>query len=772
MKHRAKPYLEIEPWAVVENGFRPDRSRVSESLFSLANEFTGVRGYFDEGYSGDTLVGAYFNGVFDEVDVKHPLVFKGFPTRTHYMINTLDWLHARLVVGRETLDLHRSTFEDFERRLDLRTGVVRRSFVWVTARGRVRVAFHRFLGVEHSQLGFQRIELDPIDFQGTIRITLAMDFSPVHELDGVCRWSTLRRDRRAERYGILAQTSGSEHKLLSAFRYETSLEPSRATDMVVGEPDALCGVELSYRLKPGRALRLDRIAAHQVERSRDVSVAAFWRQGFSNAGRMLNVGYDDELDRAKAHWAGFWRRYDLGVVGDPPYEQGLRFCIFQLHSTYRGVDPTLNIGAKGLSGEVYGGQAFWDTETYCLPFYLFTDLGAARNLIRFRYHTLEAAKQRARELACDGARYPMTTIDGREACPVWWHGDIEIHVPAAVAYAIWHYHTITGDDELLYECGVEMLVEISRFYASHGAYTPDGKEFGLFGVMGADEYHLFVHNNAYTNTMAKKTFQWTLDAVRRMRSREPERWAQLEEKVGLRAEEPRAWRDMARRMRLNRDAKTGLVEQHDGYFDLPDIDHQAIPEHERPMLHKYPYIWLTRFNWIKQPDVLLLHLFFSHDYDIEEKRLNYDYYEPKCTHESSLSPSIHSILAAELGRHDEAFEYVRYASRLDLDDYNGNTDQGLHMTSMAGAWLSLVYGFGGLRSDGRRLSFAPSLPAKWKGFHFHLHYRGRTLRLEVSRETVTLLAVEGKAVKVDLYGETVTVDADGVAVALPESRRG
>ncbi len=764
-KHNIR-YLDIDPWAIVETGFHPDRSRVSESLFSLANEFMGIRAHFDEGYGGDALVGSYFNGVFDEFPHVYPIKLKGFADRNHFMANAVNWVYTRIAVDGETLDLARSKIEAFERRLDFRTGTMTRRFVWKLKRGRkLEVKFTRFLSMARARLGAQRIELTPLNFSGSVAVTLGLDLSPVHESEKRSLWRCVKTGKSGAVRAISGETLGSGQKAHSAFRYEASAEPVKVTEIDRPE-EKLAGVKLQFRLVQGVTLRVDRLVAHKIDKRRGAPAGPVWQAGMKEAAALLKTTFDREHRRHAAYWEKVWKRFDISIEGDPANEQGTRYCIYQMLSTYHGVDPSLNIGAKGLTGEVYGGLAFWDTETYCLPFYAFTDPDAARNLLRFRYNTLPQAKERARELDCDGARYPMTTIDGTEACGVWWHGDLEIHVPAAVAYGIWHYVHITGDRAFLYQYGLEMLIEISRFYATHGGWSAKTGEFGLWGVMGADEFHMMIHNNAYTNAMAKKTFEWALGALGDMKRDEPKAFASLAKKVGLQKDEPANWTKMARRMRLQRDAKTGLIEQHDGFFDLPHMDLKAIPPEKIPIVRKYPYITRSRYDWIKQPDVLLLPFFFSRDYSLKEKKVNFEYYEPRCVHESSLSPGVHSILATEIGKHDLAFESVKYASRLDLDDYNGNTSQGLHMTSMAAAWLSLTYGFGGMRSDGPRLSFRPTLPAKWKAYSFRVIFRGSLIEVKVNRKEATFQLREGRPLRVDVYGKTHTVGGKGLSIAL------
>lgn len=768
LKTHTTHYLDIEPWAVTETGFHKDRSRVSESIFSLANEFMGIRGQFDEGYGGDTLVGSYFNGVYEEMDHIYPLRLSGFPARNHFMVNAVNWLATRLVLEGETLDLASSAVSEFVRRLDFRTGLMVRSFVWELSGGRrLRVKFSRLLSMLESRLGFQRIELEPLNFSGEIAVTLGLDFTPPHESAGRNFWKCPRKAFENGVAAILGETIGSGQKVLSSFRFVASEAPIRSTEIAkMGEDEKYIGVELTFSLAAGRKLTIDKAIANLVEKGRAVSADAAWEALLPKAAALLATSFDAEAARQAQYWEGIWKSFELTVDGDPANEQGTRYCIFQMTSTFHGVDPHLNIGAKGLTGEVYGGLAFWDTESYCLPFYLFTDPATARNLLLFRYNTLPQARERARQLDCEGARYPMTTIDGTEACGVWHHGDLEIHVPAAVAYGVWHYVHVTGDQKFLEDYGLEMLIEISRFYATHGGWSSKTGEFGLWGVMGADEFHMMIHNNAYTNTMAKKTFEWTLAGIDSVRKSNPARWEELAARIRVRGEEPGRWAEMARKMRLQRDPKTGLIEQHDGYFDLPHMDLKALPPEKTPVVAKFPYIKRSRYDWIKQPDVLLLPFFFSHDYTLEEKRVNFEYYEPRCVHESSLSPGVHSILATELGKAELAFEYVKYASRLDLDDYNRNTHQGLHMTSMAAAWMSLVYGFGGMRSDGERLSFWPTIPEEWNGYSFRIVYRGALLEVRADKDIVRFKVLEGPACAIDIYDRTQTVGAEEIAVPL------
>jgi len=761
-------YLEVDPWAVVEKGFHGNRARVSESIFSLANEYMGVRGYFDEGFSGDTLVGSYLNGVYAKYD-HPPASFKGMARYNCFMINSVDWLHTRIELDGETLDIAKSKVTDFVRRLDMKAGTLERRFVWTTRRGkRLRLTFLRFLSMVTPKLGGARIVFEPLNFTGAVRVTSGLDFSPIHEQEGKNFWSCPRKGKRGEVFGILGCAEGSGHRVFSAFR----LKAARKLGARLVKGDKFIGAAFSLRLEKGTAAAVDKMVVNHAEKRARVDDKAVWEAGMKLAGEDLAKSFDECLAAHAAYWGDVWNTLDITIDGDPENQQGVRFCIFQLHQTYHGVDPKLNVGAKGLTGEAYNGQTFWDTETYCLPFYMFNNPKAARNLLGYRYETLPGAVARARELDCEGARYPMCTLDGAEHCRVWQHGDLEIHVSAAVSYGVWHYVHVTGDTEFLYTKGIEMLLQISRYFASRGDWSPLTGEFGFWGVMGADEFCMMVHNNTYTNFMAKKTFEWTLDAMDEMKKRAPELLERATRKVRLRPEEPEKWRRMARKMRILFDPKSRLFEQHDGYFDLPHVDVAKIPPSDIPIYRNWAYVRIFRNDMIKQPDVLLILFFFSGEFSLDVKRANYEYYEPRCAHESSLSPAIHSILAAELGAHRDALKYSRYACRLDLDDYNRNTDEGLHTTSMAAAWMNMVYGFGGMRSDGDVLAFNPSIPKRWKSFAFRVIYRDCVLGVTVEKKNVRLRTMRGGGVPVEVFGRRYTVDPDGIQIPLPADRRG
>ncbi|HEY3379610.1 MAG TPA: glycosyl hydrolase family 65 protein [Armatimonadota bacterium] len=760
----ASRYLVVHPWAVIEEGFHADHARESESIFSVANEFMGVRGYFDEGYSGARLQGSYINGVYEEKPIEHPFLLKGLATRSCIMVNTVDWLFTRLTVDGETLDLATSRVRDFVRRLDMQTGTMTRDFIWETASGKaLRVSFARFTSMVASSLAYQRVTIEALNSAGTVQVQSGLDFSQPHEhMFGRNVWQCTRKAADAGTYAILAQTESSGLQAFSSFQLQTTA----AIAPQVVEDDKYIGVTFELALAPGVPVTFDKLVANHAVKEPGVDPEQVWQDGMARAAEYHALSYEMAWQQHKAYWDDVWTRFDLTVEGDPETQQGVRFNIFHLHQTYHGNDPTLNIGPKGLTGEVYDGCTFWDTEAYCSQFFLFNNPTAAKNLIKYRHHQLPGALERAKQVDCKGAKFPFVTMDGTESCGLWHWGNTEIHIDAAVAYSIWHYVNISEDTEFLYREGIELLLLISRYYASRGGWNAQG-EFGIMSVCGPDEFHCMVNNNSYTNFMARKAFAYTLQVIDEMQRSAPALLDTVRGKVALQPEEVAEWRRIVEHMRLPYAPESGLYEQHDGYFLLPHLDMETVPIEEIPLIRHWSFERLSWYDLIKQPDVLLFMFFHNQEFSRETKRKNYAYYEPRCSHESSLSPAVHSILAAELGLHEEAYKFWQFAARLDLDDYNRNTWEGLHVTAMGATWMNFIYGFGGLRSDGPVLAFQPYLPARWTAFSFRLQYRGSILSVTVSGAGATFAVVSGAAIPIKFFGQDYLIEGAGITLPIP-----
>ena len=764
----ADVYYNSNPWSIIEEGFNPAYSLVSESIFSLGNEYMGVRGYFEEGYSGDCLVGSYFNGIYESQNVEAS-AYKGMITKTEFIVNAVDWLYLRIQVDGETVDLNYSEFRDFKRELNLRTGVLNRSYLWVLKDGReLKLEFERFLSMPKVHYVGQRIRMTALNFSGEVVVTAGLDFSKVHHMVGKNLWDCKERNAGEKWCSILADTINTNQSVFSC-SYFTG-DAKKEQDIVESKKVLK---KFTFYLEPHKTEILTRVGINQIKKEASMEEEeAFLRNCRNCEGTFHWADYDTlKADSAK-WWERMWEDSDITIDGDELNQQGIRFCIFQMHQTYHGADRGAIIGAKGLTGEAYSGNTFWDTETYCLPFYIFNNAEAAKNLLDFRKLTLPEAKERAKALDCEGAFYPIATISGRECCSLWQHASLQLQPSTAVAYGIWHYEKVTKDEAFVFETGLPILIEVSRMLASRGDWNADHTRFGYYGVMGPDEFQMMVNNNCYTNYMGKVTLEYTLDVLERLNKKDRMAYDAFLKEHQVSRQELGQWAEYAAHMYIPYDDKTKLFEQHEGYFTLPHIDVDRIPVEDFPLYHHWSYDRIYRNDMIKQPDVLMMMLLHNRAFTKEQLLKNYEYYEPRCIHESSLSPSVHSILAVQLKKHEEAYRFFSFATRMDLDNYNRNTSEGLHTTSIAAAWMNIVYGFAGMRSDGDILSFSPSIPAAWNGYSFRIHYQKDVIEIEINKEGAWFHTVHGSEINVLIYGKPVMLTEKRTLVTIPEEWRG
>lgn len=753
----ADRYFQVHPWKIIEAGFNPDYSQVAESIFSLGNEYTGLRGYFDEGYSGPRLQGSYLNGVYERRMLPKS-GYKGMLPFTEFMVNTVDWVYTRISSGEQVLDLAKSSFTDFRRELDLRTGVLTRRFVWHSdEHTAVEICFERFTSMEQEQLVGQRITFRAVKGRPALRLRVGLDFTCPHVSVGSPMFRPLSADAGGACTEILAETAQTRQQVWAGAIFRG------LTDTHDASTDGIAALEARLTLEPGQVQTIERVAALCTARTE--AEKQTMAQRCSDAKHLLAQARYEQLQAASAAWwKNQWQVSDIEIDGDPENQQGIRFCIFQLHQTLHTAKYGAVFGAKGLTGEAYNGNTFWDSEVCCLPFYLFNNPEAAKSFLKFRYDTLPEAMERAAALDCKGAFYPIATISGRECCDLWQHASLQLQASTGVAYGLWNYVRQTGDRTFLYAFGSRMLVEICRMLATRGDWDPVTHQYGYYCVMGPDEFQMMVHHNAYTNFMGKKTLLFALETLRAMEREAPVTYAAL----GVTQEELADWQEKADKMYLPYDEKTKLFEQHMGYFHLPHVDINAIPTAQFPLYSHWSYERIYRNDMVKQPDVLMFFLLYGSEFTREQLESNYDFYEPRCIHESSLSPSIHSILACRLGRLAKAESLFDFATRMDLDNYNRNTCEGLHTTSIAGAWMNIVCGFGGLRTDAATLTLAPSIPTGWTGYSFRVCTGGSVLKIAVSQRSVTLQLLQGSPVRAVLYGKEINIDTAPAVFAMEE----
>ena len=737
----AKRYLEADPYKIIEVGFHQDRAMVSESIFSLGNEYSGVRGYFEEGYSGEHLQGSYFNGIYEYALLDTPNAYLGIVKRTHFTINAVNYLKTSITIDDEVLDLHNATISDFYRELDMRNGLYLRKFKWLKHHKTIDLTFKRILNMQKCEEAYQEITIKP-NQDITLDLVLSLDSNVLH-WNSDCYFKRDQEFIKNNYLGISVETLTTKQKIVSLMHL--NIKPDKIT-----KDNMVINAHYHLTLKANEEITFKRQVANVIDKYGQKDSISLINEATSIMDDMVKKDLHDLIQENEVFFKNIYDASDIEIDGDIFVQQGIRYSIFQLAQTYHGYSGDNNIGAKGLTGEAYSGHAFWDSETYCLPYYLFSNKEASLNLLMFRYNTLNEARKRARELDCLGACYPIATRNGKEGCNLWQHASLQFQPTTGVYYAIMHYMNIYNDIDFMNKYGLEMLVEICRFLLSRGAYNQDRTKFGLFGVMGPDEFQMMVNHNTYTNYLAQKAFGYLLDILN-----DDKYDLSVLTKLSFTDEEKVQIQEAHDKMLILYDDKTKLFEQHMGYFDLPHIDINQIPETDFPLYHHWSYDRIYRNDMIKQPDVLMFMFLFNQDFSYEQKLANYLYYEPRCIHESSLSPSIHSILACELNRYDEAYRFFEYATRLDLDDYNCNTKEGIHTTSIAAAWMNIVYGFGGLRSDKKVLKLKPRPVINWNYYSFKIKYQEALIKIKVSKDQ--LVITTNKTITLNIYDQDYLV---------------
>lgn len=750
--------FEIHPWKVVETGLDKERMRLSESLTSTGNGYMGMRGNFEEDYTGDTHLGTYIGGVWFPDKTRVGWWKNGYPLYFGKVINAVRLNGIHVEVDGETLDLNTAQVEAFYRELDMQNGLFLRRFTVRTAGGSVQVEAERFVSLAQKELLAVRYRLTP-DYDAHVVMRPYLDAN-VRNLDSNYEetfWDMLEEEETEDALALLIKTKENP---FGTPRFAVSAAMSCWADglEMAGRRLDSGYVETRYEgdVAAGEDVVMEKYALCFTSRDYDEKVLS--TLSLKAAARAREVGYDALRDAHTAAWRDRWAGCDVTIQGDDAAQQGIRFNLFQLLSTYSGDDARLNIGPKGFTGEKYGGATYWDTEAYCLPVYMaIAGQDVAKQLLLYRWLQLDGAYHNARQQGLKGALYPMVTFTGVECHNEWEITFEEIHRNGAIAHAIFNYATYTGDMDYMLREGLDVLCGVARFYTDRVHFSNRHGKYMIHGVTGPNEYENNVNNNWYTNRIAAWSIGLFVTQARRASQERRRELAITEDELAHMV-------DVVEKMYYPEDAELGIFVQHDTFLDKELMPASDIPAGERPINQHWSWDHILRSCFIKQADVLQGLYFLNHLYDVETIRRNFDFYEPMTVHESSLSPCVHSILAAQLGYRQKAVEMYQRTARLDLDNINNDTDDGLHITSMAGSWLAIAHGFAGMRTtDG--LSLSPFLPDAWQGYAFQFHYRGRVIRVSVRPGQALVELLQGKPLKMTLCGQEQTL-SDSISHAL------
>ncbi|HKK12434.1 MAG TPA: glycoside hydrolase family 65 protein [Flavobacteriaceae bacterium] len=761
-------YIKPDAWSIIEEGFNPETVESSESLFSIGNGAMGQRANFEEHYSGKTFQGSYIAGVYYPDKTRVGWWKNGYPEYFAKVLNAPSWIGLNVMINDEQLDLFTcKKVEGFRRELNMKEGWLSRSFV-ATLKNDVQIEVHakRFLSLDLDEIGAISYAVKSLNTDVEIVFQPYLDGSITNEDSNWDDkfWDILSVKHENHQAFILAKTMKTE------FHTSTFMESKVFVDdsLVAIEPSVKANknyIYFSYKsaVKQGETYSIHKFGGYTVDRNHDKTKLV---EAAKNAlSKATQLGFDALLDRQKQSWAKIWEMADITIDGDIKAQQGIRFNIFHLNQTYLGKDSRLNIGPKGFTGEKYGGSTYWDTEAYCIPFYMATkDQKVARNLLAYRYNHLGKAIENAEKLGFTNgaALYPMVTMNGEECHNEWEITFEEIHRNGAIAFAIYNYHRFTGDYSYIPEKGLEVLIGIARFWQQRASFSKVKNKYVILGVTGPNEYENNVNNNFYTNYTAKWCINYALENISKVEKDYSSDYTRIMNKTKLSKAEMNQWKAVADNMYFPFDNERNIYLQQDGFLDKELITVADLDKSQRPINQKWSWDRILRSPYIKQADTLQGMYFFEEDFTTEELERHFDFYEPFTVHESSLSPCVHSIQAAKLGKMEQAYTFYLRTSRLDLDDYNHEVHEGLHITSMAGTWMSIVEGFGGMRVKNDTLSFTPRIPKQWNGYSFKINFRNQIIKVSVNQKSASF-ELEGEGdLNILVNGKAVTISPNQV----------
>jgi maltose phosphorylase len=763
-------YIKADNWSIIEEGFDVESVKSSESLFSIGNGAMGQRANFEENYTGETFQGSYIAGIYYPDKTKVGWWKNGYPEYFAKVLNAPNWIGIDVEINGENLDLNTCVeVKNFRRELNMKEGWYNRSFEATLKNGtEIAVNVRRFLSLNLDEAGIINYEITSLNKDAKIVYKPYIDAGVSNE-DANWEekfWEPLEVKKSGNEAFVTAQTFKTHFKV-TTFMQNSIWTEGENINVSPSSIDAFSDkIQFSYGVivAKGKKSSIQKIGGYTVSLNHENTLVAAEKLIQS----VLAKGYHQMLQDQIDAWAKIWEMSDITIDGDVKAQQGIRFNIFQLNQTYLGKDSRLNIGPKGFTGEKYGGSTYWDTEAYCIPFYMATkDQQVARNLLTYRYNQLDKAIENATKLGFSNgaALYPMVTMNGEECHNEWEITFEEIHRNGAIAFAIYNYYRYTGDYSYIPEKGLEVLIGIARFWHQRANFSTNLDKYVILGVTGPNEYENNVNNNFYTNYIAKWCLEYTKEQIQKVALEYPLDHKRITEKVNITDTELQSWKKVADSMYFPFSEEHNVYLQQDGFLDKNLVRVADLDKSQRPINQKWSWDRILRSPYIKQADVLQCFYFFENHFTKEELKNNFEFYESFTVHESSLSPCVHSIQAALLDKMEMAYTFYLRTSRLDLDDYNKEVEEGCHITSMAGTWMSIVEGFGGMRVKENTLHFSPKIPKEWSGYSFKINFRNQILTVSVTHNETVFSVDGGHALSIVANGTAIVVTPNNLVIA-------
>ncbi|MGM0547808.1 MAG: glycoside hydrolase family 65 protein [Bacillota bacterium] len=758
-----------QAWKITENEFLVDSNHQNEAIFSLGNGYMGLRGTLEEDYPGSeetNTPGFYINGVYAAEEIIYGEKAPNLPQKGQTIVNLADWSEINLYINEEKFNLLKGKILDYHRELNLKKGILNREIIWEDRQGRkLKIKISRLISLSREHIGAIRYQVKPLNFSGKLSINSAVngDVSNHHHLREKKPLKVLATKVETKTGYLLHQLKTTKFKI--AYVVEHLMDEQTKARSEIKKRASNNRVDWIFEIKAaeGQLYTIDKIVGvnHcQKEAKNPLSAAR------ASVARASINGFENLVAEQTKFMSGYWQDVDVKINGDDSLQQAFRFNAFHILQA-TGKDGQTSVAAKGISGEHYEGHYFWDTESYVLPFYAFQRPEVARNLLLFRYNTLDQARKNADRMKLDGALFPWRTINGQEASGFFMGSTVQYHINADIAYAVNLYYQVSRDQDFMENYGLEILIETARMWISLGSYIPmRDNQFCFNVVCGPDEYKPGVNNNAYTNYMAKFNLDTAVKMAQLIKAKAPEKYESLIKSINFSENELKNMKEIKEDIYLPYSKELEITPQDDSFLYKDPIEIDSISEAELPLVKNWHPLIIWRYQVIKQADVILLMLQLGNKFSRELKIRNYDYYEPKTTHDSSLSPAIYSIIAAEIGYKNQAYNYFMQTARLDLDDYNENAYQGVHTACMGGTWLALVQGFAGMRMFNNKLYFHPHLPDKWDSYQFRIYFKGSQLEVTVSQDKVKYLLISGQKIEFKHYDQIVILEKNNLSQEL------
>lgn len=758
-------YLQTDPWCIIEEGFHQNKQLASESIFSLGNGQIGQRANFEEHYSGETMLGSYIAGIYYPERAEHGNWKNGYSDTNDKIVNAPNWTVISVRLNDNRLDLADWDIKDFRRTLNMREGFLERSFEATNFKGhRIQVSVRRFLSMAETEIGAISYTVKSLNFEGRISFLPLIDGDVRNSFTNYDEpfWNVLQTKTEQDVSHLWAQTRRMDFHVCAGLTYSfyknnelLNVNPTKI------EKEKVAGFSVGTDIRIGDTVCLNKYVA--VISSLNHPREELTLRACTMARTAKKKGWNQLFEEHVKVWEEKWLQSDVIIDSDIAAQQAIRYSIFQLNQTYNGNDARLNISPKGFTGEKYSGATRWDTEAICIPFYLCTSpQNVSKNLLLYRFRHLPKAILNAEKLGFTNgaALFPVATFNGVESYNEWEMTFEEIHRNGIIAYAIYNYIRYTGDENYLADYGLRVLIAISRFWSQRVSVSTEKKKYVILGVTGPNMYENNVNNNWFTNYVAIWCLKYTIESIEKVKKSNFHAFEDLTQEIAFSSDEIFRWKDIIENMYFPENKELGIFLQQDGFLDKSLTPATDIPESQRPVMQHWSWDRILRSSLIKQADVVQGLYFFEDHFDKETIKRNFEFYEPLTVHESSLSPCTHSIVASAVGDKQKAYDLYLRTARLDLDDYNNEVADGLHITSMAGTWLAIVQGFGGMRVKDNKLHFNPKIPEKWNAFAFNILFRNNQLNIKVEKHKTIISNIKGPAIELYLRKKPVRIEAE------------